>query len=167
MGVLGLYLVPCAHMSTMSTHVFVYGTLKTGEPNHYWFEDSDNGFAELVGAARTVETFPLVITTKYNIPMLLDQAGTGKHIKGELYRIDEKMLAHLDILEAYPSLYTRKLTLIDVNGCKVESWIYLMNDFRDELLDNEYLDEYSTKILPWDTAYLEEKDGDFIFNSIE
>ena len=39
--------------------------------------------------------------------------------------------------------------------------------FREELLENEYLDEYSTKLLPWDPAYLEEKDGDFLFKTIK
>ena len=55
----------------MSTHVFVYGTLKTGEPNHYWFEDKSHGYSCLVGQAETVDKFPLVIATKYNLPMLL------------------------------------------------------------------------------------------------
>ena len=96
----------------MASHVFVYGTLKTGEPNHYWFEDQSHGFAEIVGPAETAEKFPLVIATKYNLPMLLgmllqsttflmiclDQAGTGRNIKGELYRIDEEKLAHLGLV---------------------------------------------------------------------
>ena len=56
-----------------SSYVFVYGTLKTGEPNHYWFEDQSHGFSERVGEAVTSEKFPLVIATKYNLPMLLGE----------------------------------------------------------------------------------------------
>ena len=39
--------------------------------------------------------------------------------------------------------------------------------FREELLENDFLNEYSTKLLPWDPAYLEEKDGSFLFNTIK
>jgi len=81
--------------------------------------------------------------------------------------VDEEKLAHLDILEAYPTLYTRRITPINVSGETFDGWIYLMNDFREELLEKEYLSEYSTKILPWDKAYLEEKDGSFLFNTIK
>ena len=64
----------------MASHVFVYGTLKTGEPNHYWFEDQSHGFAEIVGTAETGEKFPLVIATKYNLPMLLGMSFHSKQL---------------------------------------------------------------------------------------
>ncbi len=35
--------------------VFVYGTLKTGEPNEAWMRDPERGSAELVGTGRTVK----------------------------------------------------------------------------------------------------------------
>ena len=35
-----------------------------------------------------------------------------------------------DILEAYPTLYTRRITPINVSGETFDGWIYLMNDFR-------------------------------------
>jgi hypothetical protein len=70
----------------MASHVFVYGTLKTGEPNHYWFEDQSHGFAEIVGPAETAEKFPLVIATKYNLPMLLGMLLQSKHPFDDLFR---------------------------------------------------------------------------------
>ena len=54
----------------METKVFVYGTLKTGEPNHYWLEDH-GGQSRFIGAGVTMDTWPLVVYTKYNIPMML------------------------------------------------------------------------------------------------
>ena len=58
----------------MAVNIFVYGTLKTGEPNHYWFEEASvthRASVELVGAGVTQERLPLIIATEFNIPMLL------------------------------------------------------------------------------------------------
>ena len=58
----------------MSVNIFVYGTLKTGEPNHYWFQEAsaNNGArVDLVGAGITLEKLPLIVATEFNIPMLL------------------------------------------------------------------------------------------------
>lgn len=55
--------------------VFVYGTLKRGEPNHYWFRKTTNAIANFICEAETNEKYPLIIATKYNIPFLLFQAG--------------------------------------------------------------------------------------------
>ena len=108
-----------------------------------------------VGPATMVKQFPLVIATKYNIPMLLgedqhfafhlnhlstDCEGRGHQVEGEVYKIDQRMLEHLgrtttvnnamvhrefpaqlseylDVLEAYPHLYGRRLHEIQVRMC--------------------------------------------------
>jgi gamma-glutamylaminecyclotransferase len=57
--------------------VFVYGTLKTGEPNHSVMSDAETGRAEFVGIGTTINKYPLVIGSRYNIPFLLAQDGTG------------------------------------------------------------------------------------------
>jgi hypothetical protein len=68
-------------LSNMSLHrVFVYGTLKRGEPNHHWMTDTSKGFSRLLGVGRTVKKYPLVIATKYNIPFILDCPGRG-HVR--------------------------------------------------------------------------------------
>lgn len=59
----------------MNTKVFVYGTLKRGEPNHGWFEKHESGKFKLVCEAKTVEQYPLIIATNYNIPFLLYSPG--------------------------------------------------------------------------------------------
>lgn len=57
--------------------VFVYGTLKRNEPNHHWLTDAENGCSRFICRAKTVETFPLVIASRYNIPYLLNAPGSG------------------------------------------------------------------------------------------
>ena len=56
----------------MDIKLFVYGTLKRGEPNHYWLTDQHGeGSARFTGQGVTVDTWPLVVVTQYNIPMML------------------------------------------------------------------------------------------------
>jgi gamma-glutamylcyclotransferase (GGCT)/AIG2-like uncharacterized protein YtfP len=58
--------------------VFVYGTLKAGEPNQSKMSDEATGRAEFVGIGTTLTKFPLVIGSRYNVPFLLAKEGTGK-----------------------------------------------------------------------------------------
>lgn len=57
--------------------VFVYGTLKRNEPNHHWLSDLKNGNSKYLGDGTTLQKYPLIIGTKYNIPFLLDKPGVG------------------------------------------------------------------------------------------
>lgn len=88
-------------------HVFVYGTLKKSEPNHFYFTNKTNGFAQFVCAGKTIEKFPLIVATKYNVPFLMNVPNMGHTISGEIYSVDDKMFGHLDELEDYPLLYDR------------------------------------------------------------
>ena len=64
--------------------------------------------------------FPLVIASRYNIPFLLDHPDHGNNVRGEIYRVDEQKVKHLDILEDYPKVkeqirnkYLSKLTNLE------------------------------------------------------
>ncbi|GFG36248.1 hypothetical protein Cfor_00286 [Coptotermes formosanus] len=106
----------------MSLHrVFVYGTLKRGEPNHHWMTDTSKGFSRLLGVGRT-------------------------NVIGEVYEVDESMLQHLDILEEHPTFYTRELEQIDLctDDAGLESWIYLLKKFKPEMLELEHFADYSS-----------------------
>ena len=65
-------------MSTALHRIFVYGTLKRGQPNYSLLTDSTNGIAKWLGAAKLVNKYPLVVASQYNVPFLLDKEGEGK-----------------------------------------------------------------------------------------
>ena len=64
----------------MAIRVFVYGTLKKGEPNYFRLLDKANGVARFLGKAKLSEKYPLVLGTSCNLPMLLADPGNGKVI---------------------------------------------------------------------------------------
>ncbi|XP_074819179.1 gamma-glutamylaminecyclotransferase [Natator depressus] len=94
--------------------VFVYGTLKKGQPNYQHMLNGTHGIAKFQGRGRTVEKYPLVITGKYNIPFLLNIPGTGHHVTGEIYSVDDQMLQFLDEFEGCPDMYQRTPVRLEV-----------------------------------------------------
>ncbi|KAF2900385.1 hypothetical protein ILUMI_05808 [Ignelater luminosus] len=129
-------------------NIFVYGTLKKGEPNHHWFSIEEDNYYKFLCKAQTTERFPLIIATKYNIPFLLYNPGMGNYIKGEVYKINEKVLNNLDSLEKHPSFYVRELydvKRIDANAQNIKAWIYVMKNFKPELLHKPFFDDYSSE----------------------
>jgi len=75
--------------------ILALGTLKAGFPLH----DALRG-ARFLGRFRTVEPFPMFVAGPWYAPMILDEPGTGLQIRGELYEIDDDVLAKLDALES-------------------------------------------------------------------
>lgn len=107
-------------MSEKNILIFVYGTLKTNQPNHYLLEDRENGSAKLICHGKTSECYPLIIATRYNSPYVLKATGIGHQINGEIYSIDEKMLQTLDKLEDHPNLFERQqAAIITYDGYKL------------------------------------------------
>lgn len=94
--------------------IFVYGTLKKGQPNHYRMFDNSNGKAEFLATACTTQKYPLVIATQHNIPFLLNIPGNGHRIQGEIYKVDERMLSFLDAFEGVPTMYQRTPIMVEV-----------------------------------------------------
>ncbi|XP_046357423.2 gamma-glutamylaminecyclotransferase-like isoform X1 [Haliotis rufescens] len=133
--------------------MFVYGTLQKGQPNHALMMNTNNGEAKFIGRGRTTKKYPLVIASEYNIPFLLYKEGHGKNIQGEIYEVDEQMLAKLDELEDHPNFYERELTTIDVtqNGkgdqlsTEKECWCYFLKKYKPRMLDLPYLESYDSK----------------------
>jgi gamma-glutamylaminecyclotransferase len=111
--------------------------------------DPSQGQAEFVGKAKTRHLWPLVIASRYNIPYLLYNQGTGHNICGEVYSVDEPKLKQLDILEGYPEYYDRFPTpvtlLLDGNDNQdISPWIYFLVKFRPSLLQKPFLSDYDT-----------------------
>jgi len=126
--------------------VFVYGTLKSGEPNSGVMMDVETGQATLIGKAQTLEKYPLIIASKFNIPFLLLHPGNGHIIEGEVYTVDDRKLALLDEFEAHPHFYLRNKYPVKMinNGSQMEVWIYLLPTWRDELFNGTTTAMYSS-----------------------
>lgn len=94
-----------------------------------------------------------ILATRYNIPFLINRPDTGNFIKGEVYSVDEQMMARLDVLEDYPEFYDREIQDINVGTDEKEKcWIYIIKTFPEKLLSLPLLSEY--KNTP-DRAYQE------------
>ncbi|XP_055317673.1 putative gamma-glutamylcyclotransferase CG2811 [Sitodiplosis mosellana] len=137
--------------------VFVYGTLKINQPNHYWLNDHANGASRLIANGNTSEKYPMVIATRYNIPFLVNQTTIGNFINGEIYEVDEKMLGKLDELEGHPNYYLRQQITIDGNdGNDYVCWTYFLKKFpKDFLKDRQLISNY--KDLP-EASYVKPSD---------
>uniref|UniRef100_W6NAW2 Gamma-glutamylcyclotransferase family protein n=1 Tax=Haemonchus contortus TaxID=6289 RepID=W6NAW2_HAECO len=127
--------------------VFVYGTLKRGEPNANVLTTTD-GQHRFIGEGRTKVPYPLIVASKYNIPFVLNEPGKGYQIQGEVYEIDNVKLTILDALEAYPTLYWRQEEKILMsNNTETTAWIYLMRKWRPDIYEHAtpMMSNYSSK----------------------
>jgi len=120
-----------------------------------------------VGPATMIERLPLVIATKYNIPMLLDCEGAGHQVEGEVYKIDQRMLEHLDVLEAHPRLYSRRLHQIQVGGDTLSCWVYIVQGYKKEFLKLPHLSRYCTSKATFNMDYIADKDENDLYDEIK
>lgn len=102
-------------MSDENELIFVYGTLKVNQPNNGFLLNCSNGKAELVCNAKTCERYPMFVATRYNSVFCVKLPGIGHEIHGEIYRVDKKMFANLDILEGSGNAYERQQVTIKGN----------------------------------------------------
>jgi gamma-glutamylaminecyclotransferase len=74
--------------------VFVFGTLKRGFPNHHLIAQQP-----LLGDFETAHPYPLYLVSERYSPWMMDQAGEGMKVRGQVFKVDEQCLAALDELE--------------------------------------------------------------------
>ncbi|KAK3761465.1 hypothetical protein RRG08_045692 [Elysia crispata] len=141
-------------MTAAVTHLaFMYGTLKTTEANHKVLFSRDPAGVTFVGEGQTVDLYPLVVTTPFNIPFLLHKENAGKKIQGEIYQVSEATLRLLDEFEGHPDFYERRKVKAELltdaaleplgEGAKpVDVWLYCLPRFKKSLLDLPYLSIY-------------------------
>jgi gamma-glutamylcyclotransferase (GGCT)/AIG2-like uncharacterized protein YtfP len=84
--------------------LFVYGSLLQGEAAHFRLRG-----ARLMARARTEAAFTLVDMGAY--PALVEAGDTA--VLGEIYTVDEALLAELDEYEEAPGVYQRRLLGVD------------------------------------------------------
>ncbi|MDD9967790.1 MAG: gamma-glutamylcyclotransferase [Myxococcales bacterium] len=92
--------------------LFVYGTLLSGEDNHYLIQRAD-----FLCPTHTAPAFSLVDLGGY--PAMV--AGGGTSIAGELYHVDLQTLARLDLFEEVPELYRR--VQINIAGSDTAAYV--------------------------------------------
>lgn len=95
--------------------VFVYGTLRKGQGNNGWLEDSP-----LVAEYTTPPIYKMVSLGAFPAVLL----GGHDIVKGELYDVSPEVAQRLDILEGYPDLYNRRIILTEHGN----AWMYYMRD---------------------------------------
>jgi gamma-glutamylaminecyclotransferase len=95
--------------------IFVYGTLKRGCRNHSVLQS-----AEFLTTAWTEPGYRMVNCGDY--PGLV-RAEPGERVCGELYRVDEALLATLDEFEDAPNEYER-LTIRLSDGAEAHAYLY-------------------------------------------
>ncbi|XP_044864710.1 gamma-glutamylaminecyclotransferase isoform X1 [Mauremys mutica] len=151
--------VPGAGRLRRMARVFVYGTLKKGQPNYQHMINGTHGRARFQGRGRTVEKYPLVIAGKYNIPFLLNIPGTGHHVSGEIYSVDDQMLQFLDEFEGCPDMYQRtpvRIVVVEWEGKSsapeerpavnsiMECVVYSTTTYQPEWINLPYYDNYDS-----------------------
>ncbi len=103
--------------STKSIRVFVYGTLRVGEPYHHLMSA-----CEYLGARTTAPQYELVNIGRY--PGLILHGATS--IQGDLFLVSPEILEKLDEYEGYPEDYSRET--IDLAGSETATaYIYRLN----------------------------------------
>ena len=127
------------------THlVFVYGTLKCGFPNHPAYMHS----SEFLGTCTTVEKYPLVLSGHRYVPCMLDRPGEGAVVVGELFRVNDESLRHLDALEEIGRShgYLRRIIEVCMAGepepRRLKAFAYLMPPEKVSDVRSEMLSEY-------------------------
>jgi gamma-glutamylaminecyclotransferase len=114
------------------TTLFVYGTLKRGCRNHGAVQG-----AEFAGEAATESAYLLVNCGSYPGLVRAGDEQTGKSIRGEVYRVDEELLAALDRFEDVPIEYVRESIKL-ADGSEAETYFYAPPFAGLEILDGEW-----------------------------
>ena len=151
--------------------VFFYGTLKRGEPNHFHLDALNVTF---VGEATTVNKWPLIVATDYNIPFLLNKPGHGRHVRGELCLVDKAAKEWLDEFEGVQdNIYS--VLPVEVrdhkSGALQRPYAYLLDKFRHDLLDSRVLFESYSSINdhygPYNTKDDRPENANHVFDQIK
>ncbi|XP_060067944.1 gamma-glutamylaminecyclotransferase-like [Ylistrum balloti] len=142
-------------MSNSMFKIFVYGTLKRGQPNNKLMEGIFDGEVTYLGKGVTGKEYPLVIAAAaWNLPCMLAVEGTGKKIQGDVFEVDEEMLSFLDGFEGHPDFYRRRQIIIqlmkDRNGQNLDPpnvltcWCYFYLKYDRSYLTLPFLDDYDS-----------------------
>ncbi len=97
--------------------LFVYGSLKRGEPGHAILLKAK---AKFIGEAETTDKFIVRELNGYPIAI---PSSEGDKVKGELYEVED--LALIDDYEDAPYLYERVKVEVVCEGKRYKAWMYM------------------------------------------
>lgn len=102
--------------------VAVYGTLMRGESNERWAREAG---AKVIGEGCVGG---VLIDTCWGFPAI--RPGGGCRVAVELLETDAEGLAHMDVLEGYPTLYRREtVEVLGADGKRIcDALVYVMNE---------------------------------------
>ncbi len=111
-------------MSVVSKHhVFVYGTLRTGQRNWQALLSPQRGTSATTASCYTMRCVGNRSSGGY--PIL--ECGGSTTICGEVFEVDDTTLRAVDQLEGHPDWYCREeVTVRLLDGHDARAWIYLM-----------------------------------------
>lgn len=136
----------------MSTchRVFVYGTLKKGNPVRGL--DSASG-PTFVGPAVTVDNHFKMIDFG-DFPAVLISSSGQQRISGEIFLIPSELMPVLDAIEGYPNFYDRMI----VDTTLGKAWIYYLPDINyfSDFLEKSVNLSVNQNIASWNRVYPKE-----------
>jgi len=80
-------------------YLYVYGTLKKNRHNHKYLDG-----AEFIGNFITSKDFTLAVS---ELPFMIKRPSKSG-VRGEVYKINSKLLKDIDMLEGHPLFYKRE-----------------------------------------------------------
>ncbi len=102
-------------------NIFVYGTLKSGFPNHSLLEgyNYSKGFIKDFEMYGKHNTFPFI------------SYGSGEVFGEVYYNIPNYLLEELDALEGHPTYYHRERVWVYINNTVVYAYVYVNEHYRE------------------------------------
>lgn len=123
--------------------LFVYGSLKTGLSNGFRLREAlcleRDAVAEGFGLIRYVAGYPGLTPE------------VGRSARGELFLVDNDLLAELDRFEECPEIYFREKIVVRLpDGARVEAFAYIATDGAGFEADSRDLWEPPASLIPFE-----------------
>lgn len=128
----------------MVEKVLAVGTLKRGFPLH----DQGLSDARYLGDYRTCASYPMLIAGPWYAPMVLNEPGVGRQVKGELYEVEHSTLMALDRLESVgkPGNFREPVEVEPVaGGPAISAFVYMKSRELAQPAHSGYLEVYDDR----------------------
>lgn len=119
-------------MIANTKNIFVYGTLKKGQSNHFYLDDYGSQFL----GEGTLYNHKITEVPGVNFPFILDESCPGCKVEGEIYAVDPEILNKIDKLEGHPIFYNRQQKKVELRYgkqivvCECEVYLFPVSLFK-------------------------------------